>query len=80
MTESRPTNAPRNKQTGDTPAATITDISPAQAEVDTIIQGARKEGSITNADLAEKLGVLDLNADETDAVYQRLVELGVDVV
>ncbi|MDQ4058736.1 MAG: sigma-70 family RNA polymerase sigma factor, partial [Actinomycetota bacterium] len=55
-------------------------MSPAQAEVDSIIQGARKEGSITNADLAEKLGVLDLNADETDAVYQRLVEFGVDVV
>ena len=80
MTEPRPTNAPGNKQTGDAPAATITDISPAQAEVDAIIQAARKEGSITNADLAEKLGVLDLNADETDAVYQRLVELGVDVV
>ena len=80
MTESRPTNEPRNKPSGDTPAATITDISPAQAEVDSIIQAARKEGSITNADLAEKLGVLDLNADETDAVYQRLVELGVDVV
>ena len=80
MTEPRPTNTPGDKQPGDVPAATITDISPAQAEVHTIIQAARKEGSITNADLAEKLGVLDLNADETDAVYQRLVELGVDVV
>ncbi|MGH2789733.1 MAG: sigma-70 factor domain-containing protein, partial [Actinomycetota bacterium] len=80
MNDPKPTNASGNKQTGDATAATVTDISPAQAEVDAIIQGARKEGSITNADLAEKLGVLDLNADETDAVYQRLVEFGVDVV
>ncbi|MDQ3876942.1 MAG: RNA polymerase sigma factor [Actinomycetota bacterium] len=35
---------------------------------------------MTAADLAEKLSTLDLNPDETDAVYQRLVELGVDVV
>src|SRR5919106_4270575 len=61
-------------------AATITRVAPAQAEVEAIIQAARKEGSITNADLAEKLAVLELNVDETDAVYQRLVEYGVDVV
>jgi RNA polymerase primary sigma factor len=62
------------------PSATITEVPPPQAEVDTIVQQAQTEGSITAADLAEKLSVLDLNADETDAVYQRLVELGIDVV
>ena len=62
------------------PAATITKVSPAHAEVEAIIQAARKEGSITNADLAEKLAVLELSVDEIDTVYQRLVELGVDVV
>ncbi|MFN2593277.1 MAG: RNA polymerase sigma factor [Actinomycetota bacterium] len=60
--------------------ATITQLSPAQTEVAAIVRAAKSEGSITAADLAEKLSTLDLNADETDAVYQRLVELGVDVV
>jgi RNA polymerase primary sigma factor len=66
--------------TNPAPAATITRVSPAHAEVEAIIQAARKEGSITNADLAEKLAVLELSVDEIDTVYQRLVELGVDVV
>jgi RNA polymerase primary sigma factor len=59
---------------------TITELSPAQLEVETIVAQAQSEGSITAADLAERLSVLDLNTDETDAVYLRLVELGVDVV
>jgi RNA polymerase primary sigma factor len=71
------TNAP---QSGLPPTGTITDLSPAQAEVETIVTQAQVEGSITAADLAEKLSVLDLNPDETDAVYQRLVESGVEVV
>jgi RNA polymerase primary sigma factor len=67
---------------GPTPpaAGTITELSPAQVEVESIIHQAQSEGSITAADLAERLSVLDLNPDETDAVYQRLVEVGVDVV
>src|SRR5438093_4394078 len=71
----------RLSQTADeqTAGATITQIAPAQSQVEKIIKGAQAEGSITAADLAEKLSVLDLNADETDAVYQRLVELGVEV-
>ncbi len=36
--------------------------------------------TITAADLAEKLSVLDITPNDTDAVYQRLVELGVDIV
>jgi RNA polymerase primary sigma factor len=58
---------------------TITQVAPAQIEVERIIKEAKAEGSITAADLAEKLSVLDITPDETDAVYQRLVELGVDV-
>ncbi|HVF52246.1 MAG TPA: RNA polymerase sigma factor, partial [Actinomycetota bacterium] len=57
-----------------------TDVPTAQIEVEKIVATARKEGSITTADLAEKLSVLDLTPDETDAVYQQLVEVGVDVV
>ncbi|MEA2476530.1 MAG: polymerase primary sigma factor [Actinomycetota bacterium] len=64
----------------DSSGGTITQLSPAQAEVVSIVRDAKKEGSITAADLAEKLSTLELNADETDAVYQRLVESGVDVV
>jgi RNA polymerase primary sigma factor len=53
--------------------------TPAQLEVEGIVRAAQSEGSISAADLAEKLSVLDLTTDETDAVYQRLVELGVEV-
>jgi RNA polymerase primary sigma factor len=62
------------------PAATMTEVSPATIEVEAIIAQAQSEGSITAADLAERLSVLDLSTDETDAVYLRLVELGVEVV
>jgi RNA polymerase primary sigma factor len=55
-------------------------VGNAQEEVDKVIKGAKAEGSITAADLAEKLAVLDLTPDETDGVYQKLVELGVEVV
>ena len=58
----------------------MTEVTPTQAEVARIIAAARAEGSITAADLAEKLSVLDISVDEADVVYQRLVELGVDVV
>jgi RNA polymerase primary sigma factor len=49
-------------------------------DVESVIRDAQSEGTITAADLAERLSVLDLTPDETDAVYQRLVELNVEVV
>ena len=58
----------------------VTQLSPSQVEVAKILKEAKAEGSITAADLAEKLSVLDLTTEDTDAVYQRLVELGVDIV
>jgi RNA polymerase primary sigma factor len=58
---------------------TVTEVSSTQAEVERIIRAAKAEGSVTAADLAEKLSVLDLTPDDTDAVYQRLMDLGVDV-
>jgi RNA polymerase primary sigma factor len=58
---------------------TVTEVSTTQAEVDRIIRAAKADGSVTAADLAEKLSVLDLTPDDTDAVYQRLMDLGVDV-
>ena len=58
---------------------TVTELTNTQAEVDRIIREAKAEGSVTAADLAEKLSVLDLTPDDTDAVYQRLMDLGVDV-
>ena len=61
-------------------AGTMTPLSPSQIEVAAIIKAAQTEGTITAADLAEKLSVLDLTTDETDAVYQRLMELNVEVV
>ena len=60
--------------------STMTHLSPSQLEVEGIVHAAQAEGSITAADLAEKLSVLDLTTDDTDAVYQRLMDLGVDVV
>ncbi|MDQ3956245.1 MAG: hypothetical protein M3285_11930, partial [Actinomycetota bacterium] len=62
------------------PAGTITDVTPAQVEVEKVLRAAKAEGSITAAELADKLSTLDLTPDETDAVYQRLIDLGVDVV
>ena len=59
---------------------TMTQVAPAQIEVEKVIRAAKQEGSITAADLAEKLSVLDLTPDETDAVYLKLVSLNVDVV
>ena len=61
-------------------AATITEPDPTQQEVERIIKSAKAEGSITAADLAEKLSVLTLTPDDTDAVYQRLIDMGVEVV
>ena len=60
--------------------ATMTQVVPAQLEVEKILRAAKQEGSITAADLAEKLSVLDLTPDDTDAVYQRLVDLNVEIV
>ena len=72
--------APAIQEGATPPGTTITEASPAQLEVAGILREAKSEGSITAADLAEKLSVLDLTPDETDAVYQKLVEIGVDIV
>ena len=50
-----------------------------EQEIVKITTAAKAEGSITAADLAEKLSILDITPDETDAVYQRLVDLGVEI-
>jgi RNA polymerase primary sigma factor len=76
------------KRTATPPDAPVAQATPpgavatvdAVAEVQTIIRAAKAEGSITAADLAEKLSTLALTPDDTDAVYQRLVELGVEIV
>ncbi len=60
--------------------ATMTQVVPAQVEIEKIVAAAKAEGTITAADLAEKLSVLDITPDETDAVYQQLMALGVEVV
>jgi RNA polymerase primary sigma factor len=73
-------NQPTQNRPPGQPGATLTEVTPSQIEVEQIIRGAKAEGQITAADLAEKLATLDLNTDDTDAVYQRLVELGVEVV
>jgi RNA polymerase primary sigma factor len=57
---------------------TIT-VEPASTDVGTVLQWAKTEGSITAADLAEKLSVFDLTPDDTDAVYQRIVEMGIEI-
>ena len=57
-----------------------TELSPTQIQVEKILKDAKAEGSITAADLAEKLAVLDLTPEDTDAIYLRLVDLGVDVL
>ena len=70
-----------NGMPGEDPSegAKLRELTPSQIEVERIVVRSQRDGSITAADLAEKLSVLDLTPDDTDAVYQRLVELGVDV-
>ena len=65
-----------------TPAegTTLTEVSPAQIEVERIVKAAQAAGSISAAELADKLAVLDITADEGDALYQRLVGIGVEIV
>ena len=65
---------------GGAAAAAVADPTPAQIEVERIIRAAKAEGSITAADLAEKLSVLTITPDDTDAIYQRLVDMGVEIV
>jgi len=54
-------------------------VDPTEAEVQAVVRGAQAEGSITAAELADKLSVLDLTPDETDAVYKKLLEIGVEI-
>jgi RNA polymerase primary sigma factor len=62
-------------------SSVATQLSPSQLEIEKILREAKAEGTITAAELAEKLAVLtDLSPEETDAVYHRLVEAGVEVV
>jgi RNA polymerase primary sigma factor len=60
--------------------ATKTMTAESTTEVERIVRAAQAEGTITAADLAEQLGPLDLNPDDTDEVYQRLVTSGVEIV
>ena len=62
------------------PGNTLTEPTPSQLEVERIVKSAKSDGSITAADLAEKLSTLELTPDDTDAIYQRLIDMGVDVV
>jgi len=73
-----PSPEPAKSPLGDGVAATEP-AGAADLEIQAIIKQAQSEGSITAAELAERLSVLDVTTDATDAVYQRLVELGVEV-
>jgi RNA polymerase primary sigma factor len=75
-------NQARAKEEATEPDASVSNtmtVDPTEAEVEGIVRAAQAEGSISAADLAEKLSVLDLTPDETDAVYKRLLELNVEI-
>ena len=61
------------------PSAQTMTVDPTEVEVQAVVRGAQADGSITAAELADKLSVLDLTPDETDAVYKKLLELGVEI-
>src|SRR5918992_3381718 len=65
---------------GDEGATVTATVEPVEHDAESVIRDAQSDGTITAADLAERLSLLDLTPDETDAVYQRLVELNVEVV
>jgi RNA polymerase primary sigma factor len=62
------------------PVGTTLTAEPARAEVEAIVRWAVAEGTVTNADLAERLSVPDLTPDKEDAIYKHLLELGVEIV
>jgi RNA polymerase primary sigma factor len=64
----------------DASTANTMTVDPTEVEVESIVRTAQGDGSVTAADLAEKLSVLDLTPDETDAVFKRLVDLGVEII
>jgi RNA polymerase primary sigma factor len=70
---------PNETPEAEVPSAQTITVDPTEAEVQAVVRGAQAEGSITAADLADKLSVLDLTPDETDAVYKKLLELGVEI-
>ena len=53
---------------------------PTEEVVQKIVKNAQAAGTISAAELAEKLAVLDITPDENDEVYQRLIDLGVEIV
>ena len=53
---------------------------PREGEVNAIVRWAVAEGTVTNADLAERLSVPDLTPDKADAIYKHLLEIGVEIV
>jgi RNA polymerase primary sigma factor len=70
---------------GEATVVAVRPIRTAPADVDEIfdqvLERAREQdNSISAADLAESLSTHDLTPDETDAIYQRLVEEGIEIV
>ena len=63
-----------------TPLAATLTAEPTGTEVEGIVRWAVAEGTVTNADLAERLSVPDLTPDKEDAIYKHLLELGVEIV
>ena len=61
-------------------APTSAPKAPPADIIQKLVRSAQAAGTISAAELAEKLAVLDITPDENDEVYQRLVDLGVDVV
>ena len=78
-TETQPRPDVAGKETTATAVAKVPKLSAAE-ELPKIMKKAQADGSVTSADLAEKLSVLDMTPDDVDGVFQRLIDLGVEIV
>ena len=80
---SRETKTEKRPEETEATPTTVVKVPPkklAAEELPKIMKRAQADGSVTAADLAEKLSVLDMTPDDVDGVFQRLVDLGVDIV
>ena len=61
-------------------SAAVTATDDPAADIARIIASGQPGGEIQAAELAEALSTIDLTPDQTDAIYQRLVELDMEII
>jgi RNA polymerase primary sigma factor len=74
------TKKPEMTQQAKDISAAVTATDDPAANIAQIIASGQPGGEIQAAELAEALSAIDLTPDQTDSIYQRLVELDIEIV